>query len=91
MVPIHPVVLEKKFVLHISHRVAILTYVPRQGSNQIIVTFYPIGYPIWLPGAIIASDWLKFQRSFSPIGGHLGFSIGPKSNNTWLAACNDHS
>jgi hypothetical protein len=24
-------------------------------------------------------------------GGHLGFSIGPKSNNTWLAACNDHS
>jgi hypothetical protein len=23
--------------------------------------------------------------------GHLGFSIGPKSNNTWLAACNDHS
>jgi hypothetical protein len=29
MVPIHPVVLEKKFVLHISHRVAMLTYVPR--------------------------------------------------------------
>jgi hypothetical protein len=23
--------------------------------------------------------------------GHLGFSIGPESNNTWLAACNDHS
>jgi hypothetical protein len=22
----------------------------------------------------------------SPTGGHLGFSIGPKSNNTWLAA-----
>ena len=22
-----------------------------------------------------------------PPGGHLGFSIGPKSNNTWLAAC----
>jgi hypothetical protein len=21
----------------------------------------------------------------SPTGGHLGFSIGPKSNNTWLA------
>jgi hypothetical protein len=41
MVPIHPVVLEKKFVL--------------------------IGYPIWLPGTIIASDWLKFQRSSSPI------------------------
>jgi hypothetical protein len=30
MVPIHPVVLEKKFVLHISHRVAILNYVPPQ-------------------------------------------------------------
>ena len=29
MVPIHPVVLEKKFVLHISHWVAMLTYVPR--------------------------------------------------------------
>jgi hypothetical protein len=28
MVPIHPVVLEKKFVLHISHWVAMLTYVP---------------------------------------------------------------
>jgi hypothetical protein len=25
----------------------------------------------------------------SPAGGHLGFSIGPKSNNIWLAACND--
>jgi hypothetical protein len=29
MVPIHQVVLEKKFVLHISHRVAMLNYVPR--------------------------------------------------------------
>jgi hypothetical protein len=27
MVPIHPVVLEKKFVLNISHRVAMLNYV----------------------------------------------------------------
>jgi hypothetical protein len=26
MVPIHPVVLENKFVLHISHRVAMLNY-----------------------------------------------------------------
>jgi hypothetical protein len=25
----------------------------------------------------------------SPAGGHLGFSIGPKSNNTWIVACND--
>jgi hypothetical protein len=53
MVPIHPVVLEKKFVLHISHKVAML--------------------------------------NMSPAGGHLGFSIGQKRNNTWLAACNDHS
>jgi hypothetical protein len=29
MVPIHPMVLEKKFILHISHRVAMLNYVPR--------------------------------------------------------------
>jgi branched-subunit amino acid transport protein AzlD len=99
MVPIHPVVLEKKFVLHISHWVAMLTYVHRwwpswifnrskkylvsslqwsknhwmdwnhswqkcswQGSDQLLLLFVPIGYPIWLPGAIIASDWLKFQR-----------------------------
>jgi hypothetical protein len=27
MVPIHPMVLEKKFVLHISHRVSMLNYV----------------------------------------------------------------
>jgi hypothetical protein len=51
---------EKKFVLHISHRVAM-------GSDQLLLLFVPIGYPIWLPGAIIASDWLKFQRSSSPI------------------------
>jgi hypothetical protein len=31
MVPIHPVVLEKKFVLHISHRVAMLNYIPAGG------------------------------------------------------------
>jgi hypothetical protein len=57
MVPIHPMVLEKKFVLHISHRVAMLNYVPR------------IGFPTWLPGAIKASDWLKCLMIFfsSPI------------------------
>jgi hypothetical protein len=32
-----------------------------------------------------------FSTLVSPAGGHLGFSIGPKNNNTWLAACNDHS
>jgi hypothetical protein len=35
MVPIHPMVLEKKFVLHISHRVAMLNYVPRWWSSWI--------------------------------------------------------
>jgi hypothetical protein len=35
MVPIHPVVLEKKFVLHISHRVAMLNYkYVKQSSSQ---------------------------------------------------------
>jgi hypothetical protein len=27
--------------------------------------FVPIGYSTWLPGPIICSDWLKFQRSSS--------------------------
>jgi hypothetical protein len=27
--------------------------------------FIPVGYSIWLPGPIICSDWLKFQRSSS--------------------------
>jgi hypothetical protein len=36
MVPIHPVVLEKKFVLHISHRVVMLNYrkYVKQTSSQ---------------------------------------------------------
>jgi hypothetical protein len=38
-----------------------------QGLYQVLLLFVPIGYPIWLPGVIIASDWLKFQRSSSPI------------------------
>jgi hypothetical protein len=36
-----------------------------RNSDQLFLLFVPIGYPIWLPGAIIASDWLKFQRSSS--------------------------
>ena len=27
--------------------------------------FVPVGYSTWLPGPIICSDWLKFQRSSS--------------------------
>jgi hypothetical protein len=29
--------------------------------------FIPVGYSTWLPGPIICSDWLKFQRSSSLI------------------------
>jgi hypothetical protein len=28
------------------------------------VTFVPISHPTWLPGDIIASDWLKFLMIF---------------------------
>jgi hypothetical protein len=42
MVPIHPVVLEKKFVLHISHSVAMLTYVPRWWPSWIFNRFGPL-------------------------------------------------
>ena len=31
-----------------------------------LLFFVPVGYSIWLPGPIICSDWLKFQRSSSP-------------------------
>jgi hypothetical protein len=31
----------------------------------ILVTFVTIGYSTWLPGAIKASDWLKFLMIFS--------------------------
>ena len=34
-------------------------------SDQLLLLCVPIDYPIWLPGAIIASDWRKFQRSSS--------------------------
>jgi hypothetical protein len=27
--------------------------------------FVPVGYSTWMPGPIICSDWLKFQRSSS--------------------------
>ena len=30
-----------------------------------LLFFVPVGYSIWLPGPIICSDWLKFQRSSS--------------------------
>jgi hypothetical protein len=30
-----------------------------------VTVFVPVGYSTWLPGPIICSDWLKFQRSSS--------------------------
>jgi hypothetical protein len=34
-------------------------------SSTQLLFFVPVGYSTWLPGPIICSDWLKFQRSFS--------------------------
>ena len=34
-------------------------------SSTKLLFFVPVGYSIWLPGTIICSDWLKFQRSSS--------------------------
>ena len=35
-------------------------------SSTKLLFFVLVGYLTWLPGAIICSDWLKFQRSSSP-------------------------
>jgi hypothetical protein len=53
MSPIHPVVLEKKFAE------MFLCMICSSG-----VTFVPINLPTWLPGDIIASDWLNFLKIF---------------------------
>ena len=34
-------------------------------SSTKLLFFVLVGYSIWLPGPIICSDWLKFQRSSS--------------------------
>ena len=34
-------------------------------SSTKLLFLVPVGYSIWLPGPIICSDWLKFQRSSS--------------------------
>jgi hypothetical protein len=34
-------------------------------SSTKLQFFVPVGYSTWLPGPIICSDWLKFQRSSS--------------------------
>ena len=32
-------------------------------SSTTFLFFFPVGYSTWLPGEIICSNWLKFQRS----------------------------
>ena len=32
-------------------------------SSTKFLFFFPVGYSTWLPGPIIYSDWLRFQRS----------------------------
>ena len=34
-------------------------------SSTTLLFFVPVGYSTWLPGPILCSDWLKFQRSSS--------------------------
>ena len=34
-------------------------------SSTKFLFFVPVGYSTWLPGPMICSDWLKFQRSSS--------------------------
>ena len=34
-------------------------------SSTKLKFFVPVGYSTWLPGPIICSDWLQFQRSSS--------------------------
>jgi hypothetical protein len=48
-----------------------------QTANQVLLLFGPIENPRWPP--------------VPAVGSHLGFSISQKSNNPWLASCNDHS
>jgi hypothetical protein len=34
-------------------------------SSTKLMFFVPVGFSTWLPGPVICSDWLKFQRSSS--------------------------
>ena len=34
-------------------------------SSTKLLFFVPVGYSTWLPGPVICSDWLNFQRSSS--------------------------
>ena len=69
-----------------------------QGPYQVLLFFVPIGHPTWLPGAIKASDWSKFQsyrESLKQMGPNLtgmflcmfcpsGVTFVPISHPTWL-------
>ena len=56
-------------------------------SSTRLLFFVLVGYSIWLPGLIMCSDWLKFQRSSSlkPLGmlkpNCPGMIIGRSSTN----------
>ena len=49
-------------------------------SSTKLLFFVPVGYSIWLPGPIICSDWLKFQRSSSL---KLMNWLNPNWNDHW--------
>jgi hypothetical protein len=54
---------------HLTHVVVVVDNNKVEGMFICMVlpsvgTFVAIGYPTWLPGAIKASDWLKFLMIF---------------------------
>jgi hypothetical protein len=57
-------------------------------SSTELLFFVPVGYSTWLPGPIICSDWLKFQRSSS-----LKFSsfLNIKSRKSFYIFSGDYS
>jgi hypothetical protein len=63
-------------------------------SSTKLLFFVPVGFSIWLPGPIICSDWLKFQRSSSlkPLGqlkpNCLGMIIGRSSTKIFEISAN---
>jgi hypothetical protein len=53
--------------------------------------FRPISFLAHLTRSELLPSLGVRRPSVNIAGGHIGFSIGPKSSKTWLAACNDHS
>ena len=105
MVPIHPVVLEKKLVLHISHRLAMLNYVPRWRPSWIFNRFKNEQH---LVSSLQWSFMIIFHSILHVVSEKKIFKILPirgfycpwqpcwitnrnESNNTWLDHANEHS